>query len=196
MFNRHVAVLAFGAVLAAVVGIAAQAPVLSPYQGGQQPDLCARLYVARCHHAGGDLRVRIRAPAVATGISSASRRRTGRKSSIKDPRPRSRIRRDTVSSHSAKQQQGRRYRCWRGTHLERITPTGSNIRSFSVARGPRGPSHRHSQCGSPATVSLHPLSIPQRRALKSKTEPAGQKHDVFCWRAHNALLSELSGLGV
>ena len=33
MFNRHVAVLAFGAALAAVVGIAAQAPVLSPYQG-------------------------------------------------------------------------------------------------------------------------------------------------------------------
>jgi hypothetical protein len=33
MFNRHVAVLTFGAALAAVVGIAAQAPVLSSYQG-------------------------------------------------------------------------------------------------------------------------------------------------------------------
>jgi hypothetical protein len=35
MFNRHVAVLAFGAVLAAVVGIAAQAPapVLNAYTG-------------------------------------------------------------------------------------------------------------------------------------------------------------------
>jgi hypothetical protein len=33
VFNRHVAVLAFGAVLAAVVGVAAQAPVLSPYKG-------------------------------------------------------------------------------------------------------------------------------------------------------------------